>query len=76
MTIIICKGTNGIKATQIGVVSRGLGCAGFNSPAVFASVKKILPWIKETVENDRKNKKKRKSLEMLCPKKKKKNTKN
>ena len=57
-------------------MSRGLGCAGFNSPAVFASVKKILPWIKETVENDRKNKKKRKSLEMFCSKKKKKNMKN
>ena len=57
-------------------MSRGLGCAGFNSPAVFASVKKILPWIKETVENDRKKNKKRKSLEMLCPKKKNKNKKN
>ena len=40
----------GYRATQIGVVSRGLGCAGFNSPAVFASVKKILPWIKKIVE--------------------------
>ena len=56
-------------------MSRGLGCAGFNSPAVFASVKKILPWIKETVENDKKKNKKRKSLEMLCPKKKNKNKK-
>ena len=40
----------GYRATQIGVVSRGLGCAEFNSPAVFASIKKIFPWIKQIVE--------------------------
>ena len=43
-----------MRATQIGVVSRGLGCAGFNMPAIFASVKMVFPWIKNIVEEEMK----------------------
>jgi len=52
-----------VRATQIGVVSRGRGCAKFNSPAIFGSVKSVYNWIKKTVEKnmDEKN---------FCPKKK------
>jgi len=45
------------RATQIGVVTRGLGCAGFNRPAMYGSVKKVFTWIKETVEKNMKEKK-------------------
>ena len=45
------------RAIQIGVVSRGKGCAGFNTPAVYGSVKTIFTWIKETVEKNMKEKK-------------------
>ena len=41
-----------MKATQIGTVSRGAGCAFFNSPAIFGSVKKALSWIKEVIEKE------------------------
>jgi len=51
-----------MRATQIGTVSRGHGCAGFNSPAVFGSVKMSFDWIKEVVENEMKE-------EEFCPKK-------
>ena len=44
-----------VRATQIGVVSRGHGCAGFNMPGVFGSVNKVLPWIKSTVESELKS---------------------
>merc|ERR1719220_1941543 len=37
----IDKGKGEVRATQIGVVSRGKGCAGFNDPAIFGSVKKV-----------------------------------
>merc|ERR1719481_1626438 len=36
-----------IRATQIGTVSRGSGCASFNNPAVFGSVKKSLTGLKK-----------------------------
>lgn len=49
-------GRRKVRATQIGVVSRGLGCAGFNNPGIFGSVKKILPWIKKVVEKEMKPK--------------------
>ena len=39
-----------VRATQIGVVSRGKGCAGFNHPAIFGSVKKIWKWIRKIVK--------------------------
>jgi len=51
-----------MRATQIGTVSRGHGCAGFNSPAVFGSVKMSFDWIKEVVEKEMKK-------EEFCPKK-------
>ena len=38
-----------VRATQIGVVSRGKGCAGFNDPAIFGRVKIIYKWIKKIV---------------------------
>ena len=41
-----------MRATQIGVVSRGRGCAKFNSPAIFGSVKRAYGWIKEVVEKE------------------------
>ena len=41
-----------MRATQIGVVSRGRGCAKFNSPAIFGSVRKVYKWIKDTVEEE------------------------
>ena len=50
------------RATQIGVVSRGRGCAKFNSPAIFGSVKKVYKWIKEVVESEMEEKN-------YCPKK-------
>ena len=50
------------RATQIGVVSRGAGCAGFNSPAIFGSVKMSFDWIKQVV-------KKEMSEGGFCPKK-------
>ena len=51
-----------IRATQIGTVSRGAGCAFFNAPALFPSVKKSFNWIKEVVEKEMKR-------EEYCPKK-------
>jgi len=53
-----------IRATQIGVVSRGRGCAKLNSPAIFGSVRMIFTWIKETVEKEMDEKD-------FCPQKKK-----
>ena len=52
----IQDGNRNIRATQIGVVSRGLGCAGFNNPGIFGSVKKIYPWIKKVIEKEMKPK--------------------
>ena len=45
-----------VRATQIGVVSRGKGCAGFNDPAIFGSVKKIYKWIRRTVKKHKTDK--------------------
>ena len=44
-----------VRATQIGVVSRGRGCAGFNSPAIYGSVKQIHAWVRETVMKHKSN---------------------
>ena len=49
----------GTRAAQIGVVSRGRGCAAFNAPAIYASVRKAYGWIEETVV-------KHKSTEDVC----------
>ena len=38
-----------VRAYQIGVVSRGRGCANFNSPAIFGSVGRVLKWIRKIV---------------------------
>ena len=46
--------TGNVRAWQIGTVSCGHGCAGFNSPAVFGSVKMSYDWIKEVVEKEMK----------------------
>ena len=44
-----------VRATQIGVVSRGKGCAGFNDPAIFGSVKRIYSWIRSIVRKHKSN---------------------
>ena len=44
-----------VRATQIGVVSRGEGCAGFNNPAIYVSVKKIYRWIRYIVKRHKSN---------------------
>ena len=41
-----------MRATLLGVVSRGDGCAKFNSPAVYGSVAKAYSWIQETVTKE------------------------
>ena len=41
-----------VRAVQIGCVSRGAGCAAFNSPAIYTSVKNIYDWIKKTVTDN------------------------
>jgi len=41
-----------VRATLLGVVSRGAGCAQFNSPAVYGSVSKAFEWIKETIAKE------------------------
>jgi len=57
------KDSNGkMRATQIATVSRGAGCAFFNAPGLFPSVKKSFNWIKEVVEKEMKK-------EDYCPKK-------
>ena len=45
-----------MKARQIGVVSRGQGCASFNVPAIYTSVKETYNWMKETIEKEMKGK--------------------
>ena len=42
------------RATLLGVVSRGIGCASFNSPAIYGSVVKAYDWIKETLTKESK----------------------
>merc|ERR1719370_1255577 len=41
-----------IRATQVGVVSRGDGCAQFNSPAIYVDVGKFYDWISTTVKKE------------------------
>ena len=41
-----------MKATQIGVVSRGWICGGFNSPGIYSRVSKVVDWIKTMVEEE------------------------
>merc|ERR1740131_253678 len=56
------KGENNtVRAFQIGVVSRGSGCASFNKPGIYGSIKYAYPWIKETIEKEMKGKE-------FCPK--------
>ena len=42
------------RATILGVVSRGIGCASFNSPAIYGSVVKAYDWIKDTLTKESK----------------------
>jgi len=51
------------KAIQIGVVSRGQICAGFNQPGIYVKIKNYFNWIKEIVENNG-------DIEEFCPAKK------
>ena len=55
-----------VRATQIGTMSRGADCAGFNSPAIFGSVKMSFEWIKQVIEEEMEGK-------GYCQRKKKKN---
>ena len=48
-------GDGDVRATQIGVVSRGEGCAGFNNPDIYVSVKKIYRWIRYIVKRHKSN---------------------
>jgi len=41
-----------VRATLLGVVSRGAGCAQFNSPAIYGSVSRAFEWIKETIATE------------------------
>ena len=43
---------DGVRATLLGVVSRGIGCAQFNSPAIYGSVPKAFDWIKDTIAKE------------------------
>ena len=38
----------------MGVVSRGVVCAGFNSPGIYGSVVKAYDWIKDTLTKESK----------------------
>merc|ERR1719430_501888 len=61
-TVDTCQGDSGgpmwrnikvdgiVRATQLGVVSRGSWCGQFNLPGLYTRVSKIYDWIKETVE--------------------------
>ena len=44
-----------VRATQIGVVSRGMGCASFNVPVISGSVKKSYSWISGIVRKHKSN---------------------
>lgn len=44
------KENNKVRAIQLGVVSRGEGCANYNRPGLYTRVSKIYDWIKETVK--------------------------
>ena len=44
-----------MRATQIGILSRGRGCSGFNEPSVFVSVKEMYDWIKAMVAEHKSN---------------------
>ena len=43
-----------MRATVLGVVSRGIECAGFNSPGIYTSVVKALDWIKGVIAKESK----------------------
>ena len=42
------------RATVLGVESRGVVCAGFNSPGIYGSVVKAYDWIKEVLTKESK----------------------
>jgi len=50
-----------VRATILGVVSRGAGCAAFNAPAIYGSVSKNYGWIQEIVLKESKD------TDKLCP---------
>ena len=41
-----------VRATLLGVASRGVGCGMFNSPAIYGSVSKSFDWIKNTIAKE------------------------
>ena len=43
------KGRKEKRATIIGVVSRGTGCANFNKPGIFTKIQHHLKWIKKII---------------------------
>lgn len=46
------KEADGVRAVQVGVVSRGESCANLNYPALFGSVQAIYPWIQQVVQSE------------------------
>jgi len=44
---------DGIRATQIGVVSRGKDCGVFQKPGIYTRVSKIYDWLKQTIEENK-----------------------
>ena len=43
---------NEVRATLLGVATRGVGCGMFNSPAIYGSVSKSFDWIKNTIAKE------------------------
>ena len=41
-----------VRATLLGVATRGVGCGMFNSPAIYGSVSKSFDWIKNTIAKE------------------------
>ena len=50
-----------MRATQIGIVSRGRGCADYNAPAIFGSVIKIMDFIEDILSKEM-------NSSVICPK--------
>jgi hypothetical protein len=52
MDVLTLQKKGKVRATLLAVLSRGLGCARFNAPAVYGSVGRAFSWIRETIEKE------------------------